>query len=130
MKREEVQQILQEVEKLLGDKQALPDPVEAAVDRLLNLVESLCKDIDGLKGDVDRLRKLLEEKKRNKPGGAEGTTPRRITHRKSIESQISRRLRCCEIIVLAKRFRSIGRHIALWIGLRCQPMQCVTPMRQ
>ncbi len=38
MKREEVQQILQEVEKLLGDKQALPDPVEAAVDRLLNLV--------------------------------------------------------------------------------------------
>ena len=77
MKREEVQQILQEVEKLLGDKEGLPDHVEAAVDRLLNLVESLCKDIDGLKGEADRLRKLLEEKKRNKPGGADGVTPNR-----------------------------------------------------
>jgi len=51
----------------------LPGHVEAAVDRLLNLVESLCKDIDGLKCEADRLRKLLEEKKRNKPGGADGT---------------------------------------------------------
>ena len=73
MKRDDVQQILKEVEKLLGDKEALPDHFEAAVDRLLNLVESLCKNIDGLKSEADRLRKLLEEKKRNKPGGADGT---------------------------------------------------------
>jgi len=71
MKRDDIQQILKEVEKLLGDKEALPGHVEAAVDRLLNLVESLCKDIDGLKCEADRLRKLLEEKKRNKPGGAD-----------------------------------------------------------
>ena len=77
MKREEVQQILKEVEMLLGDQEGLPEPVEAAVNRLLNLVESLCKDIEGLKGEADRLRKLLEEKKRNKPGGAQGNTSKK-----------------------------------------------------
>ena len=77
MKREEVQQILKEVETLLGDQAGLPEPVEAAVNRLLNLVESLCKDIEGLKGEADRLRKLLEEKKRNKPGGAQGNTSKK-----------------------------------------------------
>ena len=77
MKREEVQQILKEIETLLGDQAGLPEPVEAAVNRLLNLVESLCKDIEGLKGEADRLRKLLEEKKRNKPGGAQGNTSKK-----------------------------------------------------
>jgi hypothetical protein len=77
MKREEVQQILKEIETLLGDQAGLPEPVEVAVNRLLNLVESLCKDIEGLKGEADRLRKLLEEKKRNKPGGAQGNTSKK-----------------------------------------------------
>jgi hypothetical protein len=70
MKREAVRQILKDVEELLGSA----EPVSPAIELLLNLIESLCQDIDSLKAEAERLRKLLENKKRNKPGGAQGTT--------------------------------------------------------
>jgi regulator of replication initiation timing len=70
MKREDVEQILKEVEKLLGNS----EPISSAVELLFNLVETLLKDNDTLKAEAERLRKLLEDKKRNKPGGAKGTT--------------------------------------------------------
>jgi len=61
MKREAVKQILEEVEKLLGNA----EPVSPAIEMLLNLIESLCQDNDMLKAEAERLRKLLEDKKRN-----------------------------------------------------------------
>ena len=70
MKREAIEQVLKDVEKLLGDE----EPVSLAIELLLNLIESLCKDIESLKAEAERLRKLLEDKKRNKPGGANGAT--------------------------------------------------------
>jgi hypothetical protein len=70
MKREDVEQKLKEVEILLGNA----EPVSPAIEMLLNLVESLCQDNESLRAEAERLRELLEDKKRNKPGGANGTT--------------------------------------------------------
>ena len=61
-----VELILKEVEALLARAGALPGEAEVAVEKLLNVVETLCADKKELAEEVERLRKQLEQKKKDK----------------------------------------------------------------
>ena len=80
MNRLEVEKSLKDIEKLLASDLELPDAVELAIQKLLNLVEALCSDKQELIGEVERLRKQLEEKKRDKnSSGNENGTPKNLS---------------------------------------------------
>ena len=61
----EVQAVLAEVERLLNEEE-LSDRIELAIEKLLNVVEALSADKRALADEVERLRKQLDEKKKNK----------------------------------------------------------------
>jgi hypothetical protein len=77
MKREEVERSLKDVQELLGSGLELPDAVEHAIQKLLNLIEALCCDKQELMSEVERLRKQLEEKKRDKNSSGSGKDSRK-----------------------------------------------------
>ncbi|MFT7642582.1 MAG: hypothetical protein ACI9G1_004340, partial [Pirellulaceae bacterium] len=62
----DVEKILQQVEELLGKAGALPEDAECAIEKLLNVVEALSSDKKELVAELDRLRKLIEQKKKEK----------------------------------------------------------------
>jgi len=62
----DVQSILKQVEALLASAGALPVEAEEAVEKLLNVVEALSADKNELAEEVQRLRKQLEQKKKDK----------------------------------------------------------------
>jgi hypothetical protein len=61
-----VELILIEVEALVARAGALPPEAEVAVEKLLNVVEALSADKKELADEVQRLRKQLEQKKKDK----------------------------------------------------------------
>ncbi len=63
----DVESILKQVEALLAQAGVLPgEAVAAAVEKLLNVVEALSADMNELVEEVQRLRKQLEQKKKDK----------------------------------------------------------------
>ena len=60
-----VQAVIAEVERLLNEEE-LTDRIELAIEKLLNVVEALSADKKALADEVERLRKTLDEKKKNK----------------------------------------------------------------
>jgi len=62
----DVESILKQVEALLARAGALPVEAEEAVEKLLNVVEALSADKNELAEEVRRLRKQLEQKKKDK----------------------------------------------------------------
>jgi hypothetical protein len=76
---------LKQVEALLARAGALPVEAEEAVEKLLNVVETLCADKNELTEEVQRLRKQLEQKKKDKTHAAgkpddDQATPRHSNH--------------------------------------------------
>ena len=61
----DVQAMIEQVEGLLKGE-GLSERVEVAIEKLLNVVEALCADKKALADEVERLRKELEQKKKNK----------------------------------------------------------------
>ena len=61
-----VESVLKQVEALLARAGALPVEAEEAVEKLLNVVEALSADKHELAAEVQRLRKQLEQKKKDK----------------------------------------------------------------
>ena len=66
----DVESILKQVEALLARAGALPVEAEEAVGKLLNVVEALSADKNELAEEVQRLRKQLEQKKKDKTTAA------------------------------------------------------------
>ena len=62
----DVESILKQVEALLAQAGVLPGEAVAAVEKLLNVVEALSADKNELVEEVQRLRKQLEQKKKDK----------------------------------------------------------------
>jgi len=76
---------LKQVEALLARAGALPVEAEEAVEKLLNVVETLFADKNELTEEVQRLRKQLEQKKKDKTHAAgkpddDQATPRHSNH--------------------------------------------------
>ena len=61
----DVQAMIEQVEGLLKGE-GLSERAEVAIEKLLNVVEALCADKKALADEVERLRKELEQKKKNK----------------------------------------------------------------
>lgn len=71
----DVPTIIEQVELLLAEE-VLSERVEAAVQKLLNVVEALSADKKSLADEVERLRKQLEQKKKDKTTrGGKGDDP-------------------------------------------------------
>jgi hypothetical protein len=62
----DVELILKQVEALLAKAGVLPGEAEEAVEKLLNVVEALSADKQELADELQRLRKQLEQKKKDK----------------------------------------------------------------
>jgi hypothetical protein len=71
MSTAELQAIIQRVEELLAAEE-LSEPVETAIGLLLNVVEALHGDKQSLADEVQRLRKLVEQKKKDKTTKSDG----------------------------------------------------------
>jgi hypothetical protein len=67
----DVQAIVERVELLLAGEE-LSERVESAVRQLLNVVEALSSDNKSLADEVERLKKLLDQKKKDKTTGKGG----------------------------------------------------------
>jgi len=83
-----VGEILKEIESLLALAGDLPAEAELAVEKLLNVVEALSCDRQSLADEVQRLKRQLEQKKKNKttsqdskPNSDHSSEKRRRKHR-------------------------------------------------
>lgn len=62
----ELEAVLKQVDQLLAQAGDLPDDAALAVSKLLNVVEALTADNAALVAEAERLRKLVEQKKKDK----------------------------------------------------------------